>query len=326
MVLGKRTFPLVSIVIPTHNSESTIKECLESVMRLDYPREKFEVIIVDDSEDDTKQVAMDYDVTILCLKAPPGAKRNFGVKKARGDIVAFTDSDCIVREDWLKNLTKYFTFNVGGVGGPNLTPENDPYTAKCIGLALSSWFGSGGIRYARTYKYVRTIDHNPTCNSAFWKSVYEEVGGFNENSWPTEDVELDYRVRKGGYELIYAPDVVVWHRRRSSLKLLFHQIYGYGFNRLLFARKYPALLKPIHFVPALALLIVTFLAFHSLFSVASRWLLASCIIGYIITGVASAMQASKFTLKCVPRILLLSVIIHVSWAFGFLWALVKRTH
>lgn len=316
--------PTVSIVIPTHNSGQTIRECLESLFKLNYPKDKFEVIIVDDSNDKTEKIAKEYPVKFFKLKDSTGAKRNFGVGKARGQIIAFTDSDCIVHKDWLKNFTKHFNSEVAGVGGPNLTPKDDPFIAKCVGFALSSWLGSGGIRYARTYKSAKSVDHNPSCNCAFIKSVFEEVGGFNESMWPTEDIELDYKIRKKGYKLIYSPDVIVWHRRKSSLSSLFLQIFRYGLNRVKVARKHVELLKLVHITPTLAFLILMLLTILYLFSLIPLWIVTALPFCYATGVVISSIQISKSeNLKYTLGICVVYIVIHVAWALGFLYGLIK---
>ena len=99
------TMPFVSVVVPVRNGERTIAACLESLLAQDYPKDKVEIIVVDnDSADHTAEIIQRYPVTYLLEREVrnPGGVRNRGMREVRGDIVAFTDGDCVAVQDWLQ--------------------------------------------------------------------------------------------------------------------------------------------------------------------------------------------------------------------------------
>ena len=118
--------PLVSIIIPVRNEAGLLKNCLESISNLDYPKERIEVVIADGmSTDGTAEVARQYGArVVLNEKKTVSPGRNVAFKPAKGEIIAFTDADCIVDKNWIKNSLKYFDdANAACVGGLTLPPR-----------------------------------------------------------------------------------------------------------------------------------------------------------------------------------------------------------
>jgi len=153
----------VSIVIPTKNNADILEKCLKSIQNLDYPKEKMEVIIVDgNSTDGTVDIAKKYGCKVIFEdRGTISYARDVGVRNAGGRFIAFTDADCAVDRDWIKELIKHFNGDVAAVGGPNLTPDDDTEFAKCVGLG---WYchsypnrglGMGSLRN-RLWRYTTT--------------------------------------------------------------------------------------------------------------------------------------------------------------------------
>ena len=123
--------PFVSIVIPTTGNVKFIKGLVESVNKLDYPKEKYELILIGDKETELLKVnserAKNYGINTTTKYEPyaAGKKRNIGVELAKGEIIAFTDDDTILKEDWINNAVRHLNENGNyvGVGGPNFTPR-----------------------------------------------------------------------------------------------------------------------------------------------------------------------------------------------------------
>lgn len=128
--------PSVSIVIPAKNEENIIKRCLKSLEDIDYPRDKLEVVIVNDgSTDNTKNIVINYNwkLNFKYIETEGlgvSKARDIGFRKANGDYIAFTDADCTLDSEWIKELLKPFKDKVAAVGGPNLTPNDDTKFAK----------------------------------------------------------------------------------------------------------------------------------------------------------------------------------------------------
>ena len=230
--------PRISVIVAAYNSRRTMGPCLASLFALNHPG--YEVIVVDDgSTDGTPEICAAFEsVRLIRLnRGGPSRARNVGIEAARGEILAFTDSDCIVSRDWLQELEKGFTDRgVAGVGGNQVSPEGESE----FGRSVQEFFRAIGFvtDYITLDKTLRETSHNPSCNSAYRKSVLEEVGGFAEDQFPCEDLELDLKIRRLGYRLIYNPDAVVGHFRPGSYAGLARMMRRYGSGEWLLWRKH----------------------------------------------------------------------------------------
>ena len=237
--------PFISIVIPTTGHVKFIKGLVESVNKLDYPKEKYELILIGDEETELLNIsskrANDYGIKTVVKYEPfaAGKKRNIGVEVANGDIIAFTDDDTILREDWLNNAVKHLNDNTNyvGVGGPNFTPREGLPFAKAVGRIFGSKF-LFSFRYTIGHAKPKEIEHNPTCNYIIKKEVFKTVQ-FHNTLWPGEDAEFDIRLIKNGFKILYAPNVVVWHHRRSRPLPFLKQMFNYGKTRAQVTRMHP---------------------------------------------------------------------------------------
>lgn len=216
----------VSIVVPVFNGEAYISRCVESLLELDYPEEKREIIIVDNrSTDDTKNIIQKYPVRYL-FEGKKGAccARNTGWKTATFDLIAFTDCDCVADKNWLKEIVIGFDDEmVGGCGGylkpaPPKTVIEEYVIYKDI---LSQ------------ERAMRNESLSPpfivTANAMYRKKILEEAGGFDETFIAAgEDADLSWRVAWKGYKILYEPNAIVNHYHRATLMGLLRQIRSYG--------------------------------------------------------------------------------------------------
>src|SRR3989344_3252080 len=163
----KNNYPFVSIIVPVRNVEKIIKPCLKSLNELNYPKDKYEVIIADsESTDRTPEIAKEYNaIYISTPKRSVCAGRNEGFKVARGEIIAFSDADCVMDKNWIKNSIKYFQDKrVAAVGGPNITPPNDTAFAKAVGFVFNQAIFSAGSIHGRLLNQVKEVQSIPGCN------------------------------------------------------------------------------------------------------------------------------------------------------------------
>lgn len=234
----KQDPPRISVIVAAYNSKRTISQCLASLFALDYPG--YEVIVVDDgSTDGTPEICAAYEsVRLIRLdRGGPSRARNVGIDLAFGEIIAFTDSDCVVSRDWLREIEKGFVDErVAGVGGNQVSPEGESE----FGRSVQEFFRAIGFvtDYINLDRTLRETRHNPSCNSAYRKSVLKEVGGFVEGQFPCEDLELDLKIRKLGYRLIYNPNAVVGHFRPGSYAGFARMMRRYGSGEWLLWRKH----------------------------------------------------------------------------------------
>jgi glycosyltransferase involved in cell wall biosynthesis len=204
--------PFISVVIPIFNRREYVREQLESFGRVLYPRDCFEVIVVDNGSTDgawelTRDLALKAEYSLACYRNPfdlrlPSVSRNFGVKQARGEIVAFTDSDCTVTPKWLNAGASAFGPGVGIVYGRTVS---DAQAAKPV------LHHTLNVDARKTYA--------ETCNILYLRDLILRAGGFDETLvsvlkgpvWG-EDTDLAYRVMALGYRGVFSEEAVVIHK------------------------------------------------------------------------------------------------------------------
>jgi GT2 family glycosyltransferase len=316
----------VSVVIPTLNSEGTIAECLKSIFSNDNPP-KFEVMVVDGgSTDNTVKIAGEYPVKLLYADKPQANQRNVAVAQTSGDIIAFTDSDVRVTANWLYTLVRHFDDpSISGVGGPNLTPEDDQFWAKCFGTLMESPLGSAGVRNTVIYKNIREVNHNPPVNSAVRKNVFLEVGGFGKGYEPVEDVVLDAKIKRKGYKLIYDPAMIVWHHRRKTLSGFTKQLFLYGRGRASVFLKYPESLPFTYFCTA-AFTLGTILSLPIYLLINALQPIIICgwiayLVFIVLASIYTALKKRRFVLFLILPFL--AIYEHFTLGLGFITGIVK---
>lgn len=217
------SYPFVSIIVCSYNGAKTLGECLESLGRLDYPH--YEVILVDDgSTDNTREIAARFPSVRYVHQTNHGLShaRNHGAALARGEIFAYTDSDCMADPDWLYYLlSTLLSGDYAGVGGPNVSPPAQNWVQACVAAA------PGGPSHVLLTDTV--AEHIPGCNMAWYRWTFENVGGFDpEYHKAGDDVDFCWRVQQAGHTIAFSPTAVVWHHRRFTLRAFRKQQEGYG--------------------------------------------------------------------------------------------------
>jgi GT2 family glycosyltransferase len=228
-------YPKVSVVVASYNGDRTLKACLDALDRLNYP--DCEVILVDDgSTDTTRQIALAHSkVRYFRHEKNLGLSvaRNTGIAAATGEIVAFTDADCRVDEDWLYYLVgALLAGDFAGMGGPNLLPPEDSLVAAAV---MASPGGPAHVMLTD-----RQAEHIPGCNMAFYRQALAQIGGFDPTFHEAgDDVDLCWRLQQAGLTIGFSPAAFVWHHRRSTIGAYLAQQRGYGEAEALLVRKHP---------------------------------------------------------------------------------------
>jgi len=240
----------VSIIIPVIAINDYVRESVPKMLELDWP--DFEIIIFPDEAD--KKHSWPKTKIIASGKVGPAEKRDLALKHSSGEILAFLDDDAYPEKDWLEKAIKHFDDpKVAAVGGPALTPSDDGVLQKVSGAVFESYIGGAGARerYLPIGKSHETEDW-PTVNLLVRRDVFEQVGGFDNIFWPGEDTKLCLDILHAGYKIIYEPEAVVYHHRRSDLLKHFKQIGNYALHRGHFAKIYPETSRKFfYFVPTL---------------------------------------------------------------------------
>ena len=227
----------VSIVIPIKKINDYLrKETIPSLLKQTY--QNFEIIIVPDKP--SREKFAKTKIISSWPKTGPADKRDLGVKKAQGEIVAFLDDDSYPDKKWLQNALLVFAQDekIAGVAGPSLTPPSNSLRQKASGYVLSTWLGSRGAgTYRASVFQKREVDDYPTVNLLVRKKDFLAIDGFDSHFWPGEDTKLCHDlVYKLGKKIIYDPSVLVYHHRRAVFKPHLQQIGRYAVHRGHFAR------------------------------------------------------------------------------------------
>lgn len=243
--------PSVRVVIPARNAETTLRECLRSVMECDYPRKTI-WIVNDGSRDTTAAILGEFPgINVLHVRAMgASAARNLAMQNAAEDVIAFTDADCVVRKDWLRRLVAcVMEPGVSGAGGPQLAVPHQPLFARRIHAFLAAICFVGD--YMRVGQGKHPVQHIPSCNSAYRREAILSVGGFRPGLFPGEDVDLDRRLIMAGHKLVYTPEAVVEHHRPESLSEYVRMCVGYGLAQGQLVRLHGPF-RLLHVLPAIA--------------------------------------------------------------------------
>jgi glycosyltransferase involved in cell wall biosynthesis len=233
---GARAQPNVSVVVPVYNAEETIEDCVNSLLQMDFPAPEREIILVDNaSTDDTGKILSrltDRIQVVQETKRGAAAARNRGVVSARGEIVAFTDADCVVERGWLANLVAPLTEeSIGIVGGKILAKR------PCNPIEQ---FGESIHDHEQAIN-VYEPPHVITMNWASRASVLRE-NLFDEKFVRSQDVDLSYRILQRGYRFVFAPAAVVYHRNEKTFPGLFKEGFTHGFHSVQLIKKHKAFL------------------------------------------------------------------------------------
>lgn len=215
--------PRVSVIVCGYNGGQTLESCLLSLKAIDYP--DYEVVVVDDgSTDNTKEILSHHPWVNAIYQENRGLSvaRNVGASAATGEILAYTDSDCMADPDWLYYLVgTLLSGNYAGVGGPNISPPAQNWHQACVAAA------PGGPNHVLLSDVV--AEHIPGCNMAFHRWAFEKIGGFDpEYRKAGDDVDFCWRLQQEGEVIAFSPSAIVWHYRRFTLKAFRKQQEGYG--------------------------------------------------------------------------------------------------
>ena len=221
---------MVSIVVPVKNCADKIKSLLDSLMKIDYIKKKFEVIVVDgNSTDDTREIVSQYPVILLTEERKGlNAARNTGLEHSKGEIIAFTDGDCVVPKNWLIKIVENFQDkNVGCVGGSASRYYDD---------FLSQYSDESIMPVLRRFKKKKILNkvkpplqYPAGCNMAVRREVFNRVGVFDESiEFGFDEDELVERICRAEYKMVLDPEVSIAHKHRSSIMELLRQTFRYG--------------------------------------------------------------------------------------------------
>ena len=223
----KNIHPSVTVIVPVRDAERTIAKCIEALLAQDYPQSLLQIIIADNgSTDHTQEIIRSFPVEMV-IEPKTGSynARNLALPLARGEIIAFTDSDCVPESDWLSCLIRGF---------------EDPRVVGCGGK-IEDFIGTGWVQsYSNRHvlrqdqalaESTRPHPYIIGANMAYRREVFSEIGTFDGRFISGGDTDMSWRVQQAGYLVRYVPEAVVHHFHRASVDGLYGQYFRYGIGR-----------------------------------------------------------------------------------------------
>jgi cellulose synthase/poly-beta-1,6-N-acetylglucosamine synthase-like glycosyltransferase len=236
----------ISTIVCT-TSRNTLRQCLESLNIQTY--DNYEVIVIDTKNQRSKNLISEFDFKfILSSKANSSFQRNLGIKKAEGEIVTFIDDDAIADKNWLKTLTRHYDDEKVVCVGGKIVPKflaKVPSFLKQLPEGVFKGFISETLL---SFDEATAIDKPLLwgCNLSFRKSIFDDVGLFDENLGRTTDklisedeTELQRRILTKGFKLIYEPKAIVTHlidEKRLTKKWFIQRSFWQGYSEILRTR------------------------------------------------------------------------------------------
>ena len=225
--------PKICVIIPCRGAGETLERCVQSILDCDYPGK--DIVVVDDGLDPLirrKLYSFGGAVRVLeSLSRGPSYARNLAAGATEADYLAFTDSDCFVSKEWLKELLRGFQSVTDAVacGGPQRLPDDASAFERQVFIFMEkSGFVTDYVRSPQKDAIIE-VDHNPSCNVMYRREVFMQEEGFLIGLWPGEDVELDHRLRMKRHIVLFNPSAVVYHYKPKTLKKFSRMMYNYGY-------------------------------------------------------------------------------------------------
>lgn len=272
---------MYSFIIPVFNRPKEIEELLGSFIKMEY-NEPYEIVIVEDGSSETseavvKRFANNLPITYYFKpNSGPGASRNFGMQKAKGNYFIILDSDVLMPPHYLKTVdaflkkTYYDCFGGADAAHDSFTPLQ-----KAINYVMTSFFTTGGIRGSE--KSVQHFEPR-SFNMGISKKAFEATGGFAKIH-PGEDPDLSQRILKSGFKTTFIPNAFVYHKRRISWNKFYTQVKKFGMVRPILTKWHPSAAKVTFWFPSL---FVIFTIASVLGALLYRWELIIPLLGYVL--------------------------------------------
>lgn len=314
------------VVIPFVRLNSYVRETLAHCLRLEYSDVRI-VLLPDrpialplEFQRDNVSVIVTGDCTI-------SRKRNLAIAHFRdADYFAFIDSDAYPEKDWLRNGVDFIERNpdTWAVGGPNITPKDEPFLQRVVGNALMSFLVSGPLSFAKTRTRNRRYGRLHSCNLIIPRAAFVALGGFEETLFTGEDRNLCDRICAAGKAIWFRTDVVVYHHARSLWMPFFRQRLVYGYCSMAIIMQRMSIANSMLLLPLLWLfLLCTVAVTETVVRGELRYFIFFCL-ACMAAASAEAIRTSR-SLKEMPLTLAAIVLSYLAVTSGQLLSLMGRT-
>jgi cellulose synthase/poly-beta-1,6-N-acetylglucosamine synthase-like glycosyltransferase len=330
---SEKNAPFVSLIIPAYNEEKSIAETIKSILAIDYPKNKFEIIVVDDgSKDNSYKIAKTFEsskVKVFSKKnGGKGSALNYGLKHAKGEIIFTMDADSVVMPDSVKyQVAKFYTDSRVMC----VSPVVAVYKPKGIFQRVQQIEYMLGVFIREAFASYNAIHITPGAFSAYRKIFFDKHGGFDEKNI-TEDLEMSLRVQYKGYMIENADKSVVYTHAPKTFKSLMIQRRRWYFGLIdnlihysgLISRNYGALGIIVLPVAIVAIFFAIFLTFYAVVKLVLETkkqliLLSSINFDYTHTLSFSWSYISDYLFKLVTSPITLSLFMFILLSLGYLF-------
>jgi len=321
--MDKITNELVSIIIPCRNEVNHIKDCLDTILKQDYPSSLLEIIIIDGlSDDGTRELLNSYhnQYRLTLLENPkkivPTAL-NIGILNSHGNIIIRMDVHSLYATDYIRQCVDLLeSTNADNVGGPAITISKS-FIQQAIALAFKSPFGVGGAKSHRE-NYEGPVD--TVFYGCYRRETFEKIGLFDEELVRNQDDEFNLRLARAGGKIWQSPLIRFWYYPRSSLKALFKQYMQYGYWKVRVIQKHrrPASIR--HIIPGTFVSSLLFSGLLAMFIKPFRLIFILIALSYLLVNlVATTITCHKRSdWRYIPLMPIVFFIYHFSYGYGFI--------
>lgn len=324
------TFPFISVLLVTRNEKNYIEASLSSLINQTYPKECYEIIVVDGMSTDgtpemIEQISARYATEGFEIRLIQNPKKilatgwNIGIKNALGDYVVRIDAHAEAKSDFLqKSVETMQRVDAVCVGG-RLTTKSLEGDKAVISKVLSSPFGIGNssFRVSNTEGYADTAVYG-----LYKKEIFEQVGYFNEGFVRNQDIEMHGRIKKAGGKFYFNPEIECVYYARNSTKKMMRQAYGNGKWNMVLLKKSGGSLSLRHLVPFAFVLyliasIIGGIFFHPIWILCGGVVLLHLLLG-LVAGIKKTKKFTEFI-----QMPILFILLHLSYGLGYFSGIFK---
>jgi succinoglycan biosynthesis protein ExoA len=325
--------PQISIIIPCYNEERFIAGALNQLVKQSCDV-SFEIVVVDGaSTDDTRRVIQDFaaqhnGVPLRVIDNParniPTAL-NLGIRAARGELIVRMDAHSAPSSNYVSRCAELLRAEKAAIVGMpwHIKPGAGSSMARAIALAVSHPLGAGDAKYRLGGSGSQLVDTVPF--GAFHKSLWEELGGFNEQLLTNEDYDFNYRVRKQGGTILLDNEAHSDYFARPRLGDLARQYFRYGLWKARMVKLHPSSIKLRQLIPpsfVVALIVFGLLSFFSRFFAGVLAAIAGMYLGVVLV-VSLRLALRENALRLALYLPFTFMVIHFCWGWGFLVGLLR---
>lgn len=324
-----KELPFVTTMIVVRNEEKYIKKCLESFLEQEYPKDKYEILVIDGCSTDKtidivkETIKMNQDVKVTILKNEKkllASGWNLGIKYAKGEYVVRLDAHGYAEKDFLINSVKTMLEikDAVCVGGAMQTKALNS-KGDIIANILSSPFGVGNskFRYSDKAEYVDTVAFG-----LYKKAIFQKVGYFDETLKRNQDNDMHHRIREVGEKFYLNPKIKTVYYCRDSIKGMFKQAYLNGKWNIITFYKDKSSLSIRHLIPLTFVCGILFCMILGYFYNIFLWLLLGVLILHLILGIYFSTKKTK-RIYSIIKMTFYYMGLHISYGLGSILSIIS---